>query len=410
MSADICHDPWTEKYRPTSLEHMEWRYMDEESETPPNNEVTSAPIALLKKFVSEEGGKEGGGVAVGRFPHTLFYGPPGTGKTSAVMALTRTLYGSSSDVCTMWINASDERDGYTIRNRVIDFVKTKGVLDFASNSAPPFKMVVLDECDAMTIDAQFALRNVLEKGTRNCRFCLICNYLSKVIPAIRSRCLALRFPPLPVSYIRNVVSQICRSEGVVMESEDTMDAMVTLGRGDLRLTTNHLQSCALAAQQRSGPPRHSLSPPLYKERGPSSSRFRDATSCVISNDSVYESFDKPCPEHVHSAVMTLMNEDLRVRDKFEAIWKMKMCRGFSLLDLVVSVFEYITTSGPFVILHVSTGSMDRSMEAVRPAKWRQLIIDLSDLEYALTKSTNERLQLGGICAAFVKYNSTSGDK
>jgi replication factor C subunit 3/5 len=123
------------------------------------------------------------------------------------LALARQLYGSSFKNMTLELNASDERGIDVVRSQISDFASTKRIFSTG------FKLIVLDECDAMTKDAQFALRRVIEKYTRNTRFCLICNYVSKVIPALQSRCTRFRFAPLPKACVLERLRAVADSEG-----------------------------------------------------------------------------------------------------------------------------------------------------------------------------------------------------
>ena len=127
----------------------------------------------------------------GNMPNLILSGPPGTGKTTSVLALARQLLGDAYKEGVLELNASDDRGIDVVRNRIKAFAQKKVTL-------PPgkHKVVVLDEADSMTNAAQFALRRVIEKYTRNARFCLICNYASKIIPALQSRCTRFRFAPL----------------------------------------------------------------------------------------------------------------------------------------------------------------------------------------------------------------------
>eukprot|EP00197_Chlamydomonas_leiostraca_P012362 CAMPEP_0202872782 /NCGR_PEP_ID=MMETSP1391-20130828/21999_1 /ASSEMBLY_ACC=CAM_ASM_000867 /TAXON_ID=1034604 /ORGANISM="Chlamydomonas leiostraca, Strain SAG 11-49" /LENGTH=182 /DNA_ID=CAMNT_0049553911 /DNA_START=105 /DNA_END=649 /DNA_ORIENTATION=+ len=143
---------------------------------------------------------------------------------------------------TLELNASDERGIDVVRQEIQDFASTKTIF---SNK---FKLVILDECDAMTKDAQFALRRVIEKYTRNARFCLICNYVSKIIPALQSRCTKFRFSPLDPGFVRERLRYVCGQENVAL-GEGGMDALVALGAGDMRRSLNILQSCVLAFPQ-----------------------------------------------------------------------------------------------------------------------------------------------------------------
>ena len=168
-------------------------------------------------------------MAEDKLPHLMFYGPPGTGKTSTILALAREVHGKNMKNMTLELNASDDRGIAVVRQEIQDFASTKLMVRATTAPLSPFppslfspfptttphhlgrpdaprrlsyrlqfnagalKLVVLDECDAMTKDAQFALRRIIEKYTKSTRFCLICNYASKIIPALQSRCTRFRF-------------------------------------------------------------------------------------------------------------------------------------------------------------------------------------------------------------------------
>ena len=127
-------------------------------------------------------------------PHLLFHGPPGTGKTSCIVAIAKHLYGPDKyKNMILELNASDDRGINVVREQIKSFCSTQQLM------SKGIKLVILDECDSMTSAAQFALRRIVEKYTRTTRFCLICNYVSKIIPALQSRCTRFRFGPLTAS-------------------------------------------------------------------------------------------------------------------------------------------------------------------------------------------------------------------
>lgn len=174
-----------------------------------------------------------------RLPHLLFYGPPGTGKTSTILACARKLYGDKFKAMILELNASDDRGIDVVREQIKNFASTRNI--YSSG----FKLIVLDEADAMTNQAQAALRRVIEKYTRNVRFCIICNYVSKIIPAIQSRCTRFRFAPLGVEQIDNRLQTIIDAEGVNLTA-DGKKALLRLSKGDMRRALNILQACHAA--------------------------------------------------------------------------------------------------------------------------------------------------------------------
>ncbi len=202
---------WAEKYRPRTL-----------SEMVNQKEI----VERLKKFVEEK-----------NMPHLLFAGPPGTGKTTAAHCLAHDLFGENYRQYMLELNASDERGIDVIRSKVKEFARTR----VAANI--PFKIVLLDEADNMTADAQQALRRLMEMYTATTRFILIANYPSKIIEPIQSRCAVFRFTPLPKEELIGRLKWICEKEKVEYE-EDALEAIYDVSEGDMRRAINVLQAAA----------------------------------------------------------------------------------------------------------------------------------------------------------------------
>ncbi len=202
---------WTEKYRPKALDEI----VDQE-------EI----VSRLKEFVKR-----------GAMPHCLFAGPPGTGKTTAALCLAHDLFGERFQDVFLELNASDERGIDVVRTTVKEFAR------MASLSQVPFKILVLDEADNMTNDAQAALRRTMEKYTETCRFVLCCNYSGRIIEPIQSRCALFRFTPLPESKIVEHLHHIAKQEGLKV-TESGLKSVVEVAEGDLRKGINTLQAAA----------------------------------------------------------------------------------------------------------------------------------------------------------------------
>lgn len=212
--------PWVEKYRPSTLDDVASQ---------------STTVQILKKNLETN-----------NLPHMLFYGPPGTGKTSTILAMAKQLYGPElfkSRV--LELNASDERGISIVRERIKDFarltVSNPSDDDRRKYPCPPYKLIILDEADSMTGDAQSALRRTMETYSGITRFCLICNYVTRIIDPLASRCSKFRFKSLDQQSAFNRLKLICDTEKIAVD-DSTLREILTISEGDLRRAINYLQS------------------------------------------------------------------------------------------------------------------------------------------------------------------------
>lgn len=178
----------------------------------------------------------------------LFYGPPGTGKTSTILALAKELYGPEMFKSrVLELNASDERGISIVREKVKDFARMQLSNPPPSYKerypCPPYKIIILDEADSMTQDAQSALRRTMETYSKITRFCLICNYVTRIIDPLASRCSKFRFKMLDQGDAKKRLEDIAKLENISLE-DGAIDAVLTSAEGDLRKAITFLQSAA----------------------------------------------------------------------------------------------------------------------------------------------------------------------
>ncbi|KAM9219250.1 LOW QUALITY PROTEIN: replication factor C subunit 5 [Leptosomus discolor] len=308
--------PWVEKYRPQAL-----------SELVSHRDI----LSTVQRFISED-----------RLPHLLLYGPPGTGKTSTILACAKQLY-REREFGSMVLELNvDDRGIDIVRGPILSFASTRTIFKKG------FKLVILDEADAMTQDAQNALRRVIEKFTENTRFCLICNYLSKIIPALQSRCTRFRFGPLTPELMVPRLQHVIQEEGVDV-TEDGMKALVTLSNGDMRRALNILQSTTMAFGK-------------------------------VTEENVYTCTGHPLKSDIANILDWMLNQDFSTA--YRKITELKTLKGLALQDILTEI-------------HLFVHRVD-----FPPSVRIQLLIKMADIEYRLAAGTSEKIQLSSLIAAF----------
>jgi replication factor C small subunit len=209
---DESHTIWIEKYRPQKL-----------SDIVGQDEI----VERLASYVRS-----------GNLPHLLFTGSAGVGKTTAAVALAKEFFKDNWQRNFREMNASDERGIDVVRNQIKEFART------GRDGDVPFKILFLDEADALTTDAQAALRRTMESYAKTCRFILSCNYSSKIIDPIQSRCAIYRFKPLGPDAVKQEMHRIASREGLTI-TPGAMDAIVYIAQGDMRKAINAVQGAAI---------------------------------------------------------------------------------------------------------------------------------------------------------------------
>ncbi|KAK9416614.1 putative Replication factor C subunit 3 [Seiridium unicorne] len=299
--------PWVEKYRPVSL-----------TDVSGHQDI----LATINKFVDSN-----------RLPHLLLYGPPGTGKTSTILALSRRIYGEHNmRQMVLELNASDDRGIDVVREQIKTFASTKQIFTMGASSRPggmaSYKLIILDEADAMTNTAQMALRRIMEKYTANTRFCVIANYTHKLSPALLSRCTRFRFSPLKEADIRVLVDKVIMEENVKITGEAT-DALVKLSKGDMRRALNVLQAC------------HASSTPLQPKDGPKVEE-KDIVRDTITIQTIYNCIAAPPPDAIEKIAQTLLTTT-DVTSCLSTINTLKVANGLALADIITSLSEILTS-------------------------------------------------------------------
>jgi len=307
---------WIEKYRPANL-----------ADVVGQREVT----ARLKTYVS-----------TGNMPHLLFAGPPGTGKTTCAIALSRELFGDDWKSNFHELNASDERGIDIVRGKIKEFART------APMGMKGFKIIFLDEADALTVDAQSALRRTMERYAATCRFVLSCNYSSKIIEPIQSRCAVFRFRPLNEADVKKYLSFVAKQESITIK-EDGLGALVYVSQGDLRRAVNSLQVAA-------------------------------SLSTKIDTDTVYQAASTARPEMVKELIETCIKGDFM--------------KGRAILDeLLISQ----GLSGEDIIRQIHKSLIDLP---IKDALKIELIDRVGETEFRLVEGSNDRIQLESLLAHF----------
>jgi replication factor C small subunit len=307
---------WIEKYRPSNL-----------SEVVGQTPVTSR----LKNYAKERS-----------MPHLLFAGPAGTGKTTSALALAQELFGELWKHNLHELNASDERGIDVVRGKIKEFART------APLGKDGFKIIFLDEADALTGAAQAALRRTMEKYSRTCRFVMTCNYSSKIIDPIQSRCAVFRFRPIKAEDVEKYLKFVAAKEELNIDKE-AYDSLTYLAQGDLRRAINGLQMAA-------------------------------AANVDITPDVVYQAVAAARPEEVKEALeMALNNNFAGARERLDTL---QITYGLAGEDVLRQMHRTV-----------------RDLEIPDSIKV-QMIEKLAEADFRLSEGANARIQIEAVIANF----------
>jgi replication factor C subunit 3/5 len=243
------------------------------------------------------------------------------------------------------LNASDDRGIAVVRNQITSFAGTRKLFDSG------VKLIILDEADALTKDAQAALRRVIEKFSKTTRFCLICNYVSKIIPAIQSRCTRFRFAPLSEVQMKSKGLEIAKLENVKL-GENGIESLTRCAEGDMRKLINTLQATHLAFDE-------------------------------VNETNVYKCLGRPTPQEIKETMNILMNENVSEMER--KVKELSVGRGLSLIDLLRGLIENYLRDGVDL-----------------PQDVRGFLLEsLAEIEWRLSGATSDVLQRGDIIGTFM---------
>ncbi len=316
MPSEDRETVWVEKYRPKSLAEM----VGQENIVP-----------VLRAYAQKRS-----------MPHLLFAGPPGTGKTTAAIALARDLFGTDWRENFLELNASDERGIDTVRTTIKTYARSAPI-------GGGFKILFLDEADNLTAEAQASLRRLMERYSAACRFILSCNYSSRIIDPIQSRCAVFRFRVYSPEQIQSLLKRIAAAEHREI-SPDAYRAIVEAADGDLRRAVNLLQLAAT---------------------------FRDKVDLAA----IREVVTAPLRDEVEAIFGTALQGDFMAAR--EQLFRLFVDRGASGEDILRSLHSYVVGEpGPPI---------------AAPEKI-QLIQHLAEVDFRLSQGASDRVQLESVLA------------
>lgn len=366
--------PWVEKYRPEKL-----------TDIISHTEI----INTLTNLISNN-----------KIPHMIFYGPPGTGKTTTILACAKKIYGSNYRSMILELNGSDDRGINVVREQIKSFSATDSKIssiftkvegdEQSTNEIHKtnIKLVILDEADAMTYDAQFALRRVVESYTNSTRFCLICNYLTKIIPALQSRCQMFRFAPINNTDHYNKIKNVTELEQMNID-DDALETVVELSEGDMRKSLNLLQSLHM----------------IYVRKNDSTQQHQ------ITLNNIYKTIGFPSQEEKDKIITCLSNKSLS--ETYQTLKLIQDDNSLSNQDLVREMSHYFSKTfiNSYVQNRINMAKVKgKKIKVTRfdsdtQNKLLDLFDNLAKIEVNLANNANENIQLLALSSIINNYNN-----
>jgi DNA polymerase III delta prime subunit len=302
---------WIEKYRPNNFDNI----IGQEKN-----------IELIKNLIKNKS-----------FPHLLFHGKSGVGKTSTINAIVNEIYGSNKNFMVMKLDASDDRGINTVREEI------KGFAEKMTLFCNGVKLIILDEVDSMTYDAQFALRRIIEKYSDTTRFCLVCNYENKIIQPIKSRCVDIRFYPIDDNIIIDRLKYICDNENIEYDIKG-IETIISISNGDMRKAINILQSLS-------------------------------SIGIKITSKNCYESNGIPSDKVIKKLIKYLLDRKKLFNKVYDYVKENILNEGISLSLLLRTFIIYFISMKEDIIKEKG------------PVKYANYIIEIGDLENKVSIST-----------------------
>jgi replication factor C subunit 3/5 len=314
--------PWIEKYRPSKLEDIKSQDFIKTS---------------LQKLVENN-----------TIPHLLFFGSSGTGKTSSILACIKELEAKGYMVSKLELNTSDQRGIKTVRKKIKEFATTQS---FFKNG---LKIIILDEADYMTKIAQCALRQIIEKYSKNVRFCIICNYINKIIPAIQSRCMKFRFSLLTDDEMRNKIEYVVKQEKLKI-SDKAITTIISLSGGDMRKSINILQTIPIFCKNK-----------------------------IIDDNDIRICLGYPTENIITNIYDILSNNNKKIKSKYNLINDIIKKNGILLCNLLECLHKIVL----------------KNKENFTKKKLIYILKTFAVIEQHLIQNVNENIQLGILVSSF----------